>query len=119
MADPLTIVSGTITLVGHAIQGVQAISGYVSKYKMANLTIVSMSTECSTIRMALLRIQRLILDKKILQLPEAGDDHGAYILDDFQGVLGACSFTFTALNQQLANLDLQGVNTMKAFSWQK
>jgi hypothetical protein len=110
MPDPLTIVTATLSLVGHAIQGVQAISSYVSKYKIADLTIVSMTTECSTIRMALLQIQRLILDKKILQPSEVGDGHVAYILDDFQGVLGACSFTFETLNQRLASFDLQGVN---------
>jgi hypothetical protein len=110
MPDPLTIVTGTISLVGHAIQGVQAISSYVGKYKIADLTIASMTTECSTIRLALSQIQRLILDKKILQSPEAGDEHASYILDDFQRVLGACSFTFAALNQRLASLDLQGIN---------
>ena len=110
MPDPLTIVTGTISLVGHAVQGVQAISGFVAKYKIADLTIVSMTTECSTIRLALSQIQQLIIDKKILQPLEGADKHTTYILDDFQRVLGACSFTFAALNKRLASLDLEGVN---------
>jgi hypothetical protein len=98
MPDPLTIVTGTLAIVGHAIQGVQAISGYVNKYNLADLTIASMMMECSAIRMALLQIQRLIVDKTLLST-QAGDDHAKYILEDFEGVLSACSLTFAVLSQ--------------------
>jgi hypothetical protein len=87
MPDPFTLVTTTITLVAQAIQGVQTIQGYVSKYNLADLTIASVTTECSAIRIALLQI-----------------------LEDFHRVLGACSFTFAALNQRLTSLDLQSAS---------
>jgi hypothetical protein len=79
-------------------------------YNLADLTIASVTTECSAIRIALLQIQRLILEKKILQSTTARNDHASYILEDFQRVLGACSFTFAALNQRLTSLDLQSAS---------
>jgi len=110
MPDPFGTAAAAITLVGQTISGLQTLQGYISKYNSADLTILSTVTECSTIHSALLQIQQLIVQNGILQQSPTGDDHAAYNLRDFEGVLGTCAFTFGVLNERLSRLNVDGLN---------
>ena len=105
--DPLSITTGVLTLVVRGISAVQSCQNYVTKYKIADLSIASVRTECSSIRIALLQIQRLIS-----QDPHrpAEDRFEEYLLEEYQAVLGACSLTFSILHERLTALGVDGLN---------
>jgi hypothetical protein len=108
MPDPLSITIGVVSLVAQSIKAVQTIQTYVSKYKIANLSIAAMCTECSTIRVALLQIQDLLTQSKFSLQADVEDSFAAYVLEEeYERVLSACSLTFSILNERLTKLNLQ------------
>jgi hypothetical protein len=64
MSDSLALTSSVVSLVLQSIKGVQAIQGYIGRYKLAELSVNSTRTECSAIRVALLQIQDLLAEKE-------------------------------------------------------
>ena len=107
MPDPFGTSAAAIALVGQTISGLRTINGFISRYRSADLEIASMSTECRTIHIALLQLNS---QNNLLRHSNAGDDYSTYIVEEVEGVLGSCVFTFGALKEQLSKLDLQDFN---------
>ena len=114
MPEPLSIATAVLGAVAQTIQSIQKVQSYFSKYQIADLTIAATRTECSTIRVALLQIQNLLAHGKALTTsPAATNGIGESALsafEEYEAVLGACSITFSVLNERLAELDVYGIN---------
>src|ERR1700761_8108154 len=113
MPEPLSIATAVLGAVAQTIQSIQKVQSYFSKYQIADLTIAATRTECSTIRVALLQIQNLLAHGKALTTsPAATNGIGESALsafEEYEAVLGACSITFSVLNERLAELDVYGI----------
>lgn len=83
MAEPISIITTVLKVVTTSVTTVQTISNYTNKYNMADLQIVAMNTECATVRMALLEIQRLVIQNRYLQELDHEDDGLAYVQNDY------------------------------------
>jgi hypothetical protein len=115
MAEPvsaITIVSTVVKAVTTTVTTVQTISDYVSRYKIADIQVVAMKTECSTVLSALLQLQDIIIQSDILQRPTAGSESRtlAYVQTDYRGILSQCFAVFTLLNERLAKLKVEQLN---------
>jgi hypothetical protein len=71
---------------------------------MVDLSVVSLHTECSTIRFQLNWIEKLIFRDR--------DRFEAYLLEEYQSLLEACSISFFVLNKHFEGLGLTKVETM-------
>ena len=116
MAEPIsaiTIVSAAVKVVTTSVTTAQTISDYVSRYKIAEIQIVAMKTECSAVLTALLELQNIIIQQNhILQQPTAGgrSQRLAYVQTDYRGILTQCSNVFALLNERLEKLNVQQLN---------
>jgi hypothetical protein len=108
--DPLTITTGVLSAVGSGIKAFQVYQSYATKYNLADLTIVSIRTECSTIRLALSRIHTIIAENETLRSITDTDEAANEMWEEYGVVLGACTLTFNVLNERLSNLGLDQVD---------
>lgn len=86
------------SLVANALKGLRVYQQYHSLYTQAELSIISLRTQCSCIDFALQEIQDIIL-RTSARL--ASDER---LSDKFEFVLGACHMTFALLNERLSKL---------------
>jgi hypothetical protein len=105
--DPLSITAGVLAIVAHTINALQSCQNYVTTYKIADLSIASIRTECSSIRVALLQIRSLISRNPDRDVSDRFDRD---VLEEYEAVLGACSLTFAILKERFAGLGLDGLN---------
>ncbi|KUJ13871.1 uncharacterized protein LY89DRAFT_736867 [Mollisia scopiformis] len=105
--DPLSITTGVLTLVTRSIGAVQTCQTYATKYKLADLSIAAVRTECASIKVALLQIQKLI---SAHNGKASGQQFEQFVLEEYEAVLSACSLTFALLNERLDGLGLNGQN---------
>ena len=114
MPDPVSITTAVLGTIAQAVQGIQKIQSYFSKYQLADLTIVATRIECSTIRVALPQIQTLLAHSDSVNAlgkkQRATDDPALFAFEEYEAVLGACSTTFAVLNERLVELDMYGVD---------
>ena len=110
MSDPFSITVGVVGLVVQSIKAVQSLQNYVSKYRIADLSIATTRTECSTIRIALLQIQDLLIQNKSASQVDHSDSFGAYALGEYEDVLSACSIAFSVLNERLTELNVASLD---------
>jgi hypothetical protein len=110
MSDPFSLTSGVVGLVAQSIKSVQTIQNYVSRYKLADISVNSTRTECSAIRIALSQIQELLVQKDGGTDTGAKDSFASYATEEYEGVLSACSIAFSVLNERLAELNVYGVD---------
>lgn len=110
MSDPVSIAAGVVGLVAQSIKAAQTVQTYFGKYRIADLSIASTCTECSAIRIALLQIQDLLTQNKSTSQADAKDSFTAYAFKEYEGVLGACSVTFSVLNERLTELNVQSLD---------
>lgn len=110
MSDPLSITTGVITLVASSIKSVQAIQTWYGKYKIADLSLASTRTECAAIRVALLQIQELLVQNNSKSKKGESDSFIVHALEEYEGVLGSCSITFSVLNERLTELNQEKVD---------
>lgn len=96
-----------IGLVAQTVKGVQTIQNYASKFRIADMTIDSTRTECTTIRIALLQIQSLLTRNGTTPEVDSDNTFTAYALEEYEGVLGACSTAFSVLNERLEMMNLE------------
>lgn len=105
--DPLTITTSVLTLVTRSISAVQTCQAYAAKYQIADLSIAAIRTECASIRIALLQIQNLIAQSHGRNVQHQVE---AYVLEEYETVLSACSLTFSLLSEKLESLGFNGLN---------
>lgn len=88
-------------LVSTGIKSLQVYKQFHSLYTSADLTVVSLRTQCSCIDFALLEIQDLLVED-----PRTTDrlTSEGRLGKNFDFVLGACHLTFSLLNEQLGTL---------------
>jgi len=110
MTDPLSLTSRVVGLVVQSIKSVQAIQGYIGRYELAELSVNSTRTECSAIRIALLQIQNLLAEREHGAATGAKDSFVSYAIEEYEGVLSACSLAFSLLNESLTELNVYGVD---------
>jgi hypothetical protein len=108
--DPLSITTGVLTLVTRSIGAIQTCQTYATKYKLADLSIASVRTECAAIRVALLQTQNLIPRKQSKDGKQVPQQFEQYVLEEYEAVLSACSLTFSLLNERLESMGLNGLN---------
>jgi len=101
--DPLSITVSVLAIVGRSITTIQACQKNVSKYQAADLSMTSMRTECSAIKVALAQIERLITRDKRRNVADRFED---YVLEEHDSVLNDCLLTFNILNEHLSALGL-------------
>lgn len=107
--DPLSITTGVLSVVGQSIKLFQTINGYVNKYKIAELSIASTRITCSTIQLALLKLQDLLIQNQSTAQTDS-EDSFAFAIQEYEGVLSACSVAFSLLNQRLTELNIEDLN---------
>lgn len=114
MSDPLSITVGVVGLVAQSVKAVKTVQKYFNKYRIADLTIASTCTECSTIRVALLQIQDLLTQNKPTSQrgdsKAAKDGFTAYAPEEYEAVLGACSIAFSVLNERLVEMNVRSLD---------
>lgn len=110
MSDPFSLTRGIVGLVSQSIKSVQTIQSYISRYKLADLSVNSTRTECSTIRIALLQIQDLLVQKDSGTDTGAKDSFASYATEEYESVLSACSIAFSVLNERLTELNVYSVD---------
>ena len=110
MADPFSITAGVVGLVTQGIKAVQTLQNYATKYRIADLSIASTRTECSTIRIALLQIQDLLIQNGTTSHADDNDSFAAHALEEYESVLSACSVVFQVLNERLTELNKQSLD---------
>jgi hypothetical protein len=82
---------------------------YIARCPMADLSITSLYTGCSTIRLQLSQIRNQVF-RDGGNAPN--DRFEPYILEEYQSVLEACSICFVILNRHLGSLGLIKVEEM-------
>jgi hypothetical protein len=108
MSDPSSLTSGVVSLVAQSIKSVQTLQSYIGKYKLADLSVNSTRTECSAIRVALLQIQELLAQKDCGAKTSSKDSFASYAIEEYEGVISACSIAFSVLNECLTELNVYG-----------
>jgi hypothetical protein len=101
--DPISITGTVVGLVGHSITAIQTCQGYTFKYQTAELSMNSMRTECSAIKLALIQIQRLLSRDQHRPLKDRFD---VTVMEEYQSVVSSCQLTFETLNDSLLGLGL-------------
>jgi hypothetical protein len=104
--DPLSITTAVLSAVGTGIKAFHVYQSYASKYDLADLTVVSVRTECSTIRLALSRIHVIISEDATLRNVSTSEEAANEMWEEYGVVLGACTLTFNVLNERLNNIGL-------------
>ena len=89
-------------IVGTTLQVIQTCNEYYRKYQSANLQLVCMQTQCSTIAVALLQIQDLIVhDSSSFERLRSV----SVLASNYERTLGACQVVFAILNERLNKLN--------------
>jgi hypothetical protein len=112
--DPLSITTGVLSLVGTGIKAIQTFQTVAAKYSLADLTIVSIRTECTSIRLALSQIQGIIAREPSLRDATTPDESGDEMWEEYRVALDACSITFNILSDRLSNLKMDEVDEYNA-----
>lgn len=107
--DPLTLTTSVLVAVTRAVDTLRSCQRYAARLKIADLSIASLHTECSTIRLSLHQIKSLMTrdGDKALE-----DRFEAYVLEEYDDVLQACCLPFSVLNRHLGNLGFTQMNEM-------
>lgn len=105
--DLLANTNNILTLVGRSISTIQACQKYATKYQAADLSMTSMRTECSAIKVALAQIHKLITRDRRRNINERFEDE---VLEEYMSVLDDCLLTFNILNQRLSALGIDKGN---------
>ena len=71
IAEPISAVVKAVTT---TVTTAQTLSDYVSRYNIAEIQIVAMKTECSTVLSALLQLQDIRVQNDILLRPTASSE---------------------------------------------
>ena len=107
MMDPLSFTISVLAAVSQTADTLRSCQRHAAGLRMADLSIASLHTECSTIRLRLNQIQSLILRGGENKLE---DRFEAYVLNEYDDLLQACCLPFSLLNRHLASL---GITQMK------
>ena len=111
--DPLSITTSVLSRVGTGIKAVQVFQSLATKYSLADLTVISIRTECSSIRLALSQIKVIIAREPSLRdvsCTEESADENREMWEEYRAVLDACSLTFDVLSEHLNKLGLDKVD---------
>lgn len=111
MSDPFSLTAGVIGLVAQSIKSVQTIQNYISRYKLSDLSITSTCVECSAIRVALQQIRDLLAQNAFGAAAGSEGSSASYAIEEYEGVLSACSLAFSVLNERLTELNVLGLET--------
>ena len=107
--DPITLTSSVLAGVSRATDTLRSCQRYAARFKIADLSVASLHTECSTIRLGLRQIKKLITSDGNNTIE---DRFEAYVLEEYDGVLQACCLPFSILNAHLESLELTQVKGM-------
>ncbi|XDG07510.1 hypothetical protein ABKA04_007125 [Annulohypoxylon sp. FPYF3050] len=97
--DPLTLMSSTLGVVNRAVDMLRQCQRAALKARIPILFIVSLSTECSAIRLGLIQIQTVISKVESDSLEEIFRED---ILEEYNSLLGSCHMTFYILNKHMS-----------------
>jgi hypothetical protein len=103
LMDPLARTTSVLAAVTRTSNTLQVCQRYAAHFKIADLSMASLRAECSTIRLGLHQIKSLITRDVDNALESRFE---AYVLEEYEGVLQACSLPFSVLNGHLENLGL-------------
>jgi hypothetical protein len=115
--DPLSITVSVLSLVNRSVSTIQTCQSYASKYQDAQLSMISLRTECSAINLALSQIQRLITRDQKRNLKDRFEE---YVLVEYESVLTGCQLVFTTFLARASELGLDQEDKLKeATFWEK
>ena len=103
MTDPLSIAVTVASLVAAAGKSLVSIQSYKSKYRLADLSALSLKAQCDCILVALGQIQTALLGKQQLATRLICDE--SISGQSLKSVLGACEITFLILVNRLSKVD--------------
>lgn len=109
MMDPLSFTTSVLAAVTQTADTLRSCQRRAARLRIADLSIASLHTECSTIRLRLNQIQSLMLRSGEKQLE---DRFEAYVLNEYDDLLQACCLAFSILNRRLESLGITQMTDM-------
>ncbi|KAL2048765.1 hypothetical protein ABVK25_010947 [Lepraria finkii] len=108
MADPISVIQGSIGLALQCVNVIQSLNDMVGKFNQAHLTIISIIQEVETIQMAWIRIRKWSEEHA-----EAGTDTNFF--DRLDRSLDCGTLVMTALEHDLADYNINNARTTIGF----